>query len=134
MKKILSILVMLFFVSSAAFAQPPGKGPKGKGPKWKEKGPTTIEEKGEAVGEAVIEAVTEEILEIEGEVETPKGMPPGLSKKGKMPPGLAKKEKIPAGWSKGEKKGWDKDATVEGEEGSVLKKAIRALFKRQKAE
>lgn len=126
MKSVVTFLVAFLAMTSFALAQPPGHA-KRKGPKWDGK-PQILEQKGEALGEAVIDAVTEEVTG-EEEPETPKGMPPGLSKKGGMPPGIAKQDKVPPGWNKGEKKGWDRDAAAETDERRPLKKFIRGLFR-----
>ncbi|MBD3296042.1 MAG: hypothetical protein GF392_01585 [Candidatus Omnitrophica bacterium] len=92
MKKIVTVSLIITFCALGAYAAPGGKG----------RG-TVVEKKSAAdrIGDEVADS-TADILTGEDDDSSPRRSPKG------MPPGLEKKGKTPPGWSRGKKKGWEK--------------------------
>jgi hypothetical protein len=80
-------------LASPAFAEPKGRGRD----VVREQGVDEhAEQAGTRVADEAIDAVADELAGEEGGGST--GMPPGLSKKGKLPPGLEQQGQTPPGW------------------------------------
>jgi len=84
MRRVLSLMTILFFVTFPAVAKPPA-------------GPSATDRVLDEVEDAVLDELVGEETKVKAKGA---GMPPGLAKRDKMPPGLAKKDKTPPGWEK----------------------------------
>lgn len=93
----------------------------------------SVKKAGRRVVDEAVDAVVDELIGEDQAGVTPSGMPPGLSKKGKLPPGLEKKGKVPPGWSKGKKEGWDQIVESSQKQEGVVRRLIKGIFRGRKS-